>query len=69
MEYQFKTNIQCGSCVAAVTPVLNNEEKISEWKVDISNPQKTLSVKTDSLTAEELKALVAKAGYRAELIA
>jgi len=68
MQYHFKTNIQCGSCLATVTPVLNSEEKISEWNVDINNPQKTLSVKTDSLSPEELTVLVAKAGYRAELI-
>ncbi|MBC7451601.1 MAG: heavy-metal-associated domain-containing protein [Cytophagales bacterium] len=65
--FQFKTNIQCGGCVATVTPFLNSESAIKEWKVDITNPSKLLSVTTD-LTKEQVTAIVAKAGYKAESI-
>ena len=65
-QYQFKTNINCSGCVARVTPVLNGNEKIKDWKVDIDNPQKILTVETESLNEEQVKAIVQKAGYRAE---
>lgn len=65
-QYQFKTNINCGSCVAKVTPVLNAEPQIKEWKVDTANPNKVLTVQTENLGEEEVKGLVQKAGFKAE---
>lgn len=65
-EYSFKTNINCGGCIAKVTPSLNENPDIKEWKVDTANPNKTLTVQTDSLKADEVKAIVAKAGFKAE---
>ena len=67
-EYQFKTNINCGGCVAKVTPVLNNNPDVKEWKVDTSNPNKVLTVKTDNLQEDDVKALVQKAGFKAEIV-
>ncbi len=66
MEYQFKTNINCGGCVAAVTPHLNANSEIRSWKVDTQNPNKILTVDTDNLTAERVKQIVEKAGFKAE---
>lgn len=65
-QYQFKTNINCSGCVARVTPVLNGNEEIKNWKVDIENPQKILTVETESLNEDQVKAIVQKAGYKAE---
>lgn len=65
-QYQFKTNINCSGCVARVTPVLNGNEEIKNWKVDIENPQKILTVETESLNQDQVKAIVQKAGYKAE---
>ena len=65
-QYQFKTNINCGGCVAKVTPVLNAAAEIKEWKVDTNNPDKVLTVATESLKEDEVKAIVAKAGFKAE---
>ncbi len=67
-KYQFKTNINCGGCVAKVTPHLNNNSEIKEWKVDTANPDKLLTVETESLNEEAVKALVQKAGFKAEVI-
>jgi copper chaperone len=66
-QYQFKTNINCGGCVAKVTPKLNEASGIQEWNVDTTNPNKTLTVKTDNLDAEEVKRIVASAGFKAEV--
>ena len=65
-QYQFKTNINCSGCVARVTPVLNGNEEIKNWKVDTDNPKKILTVETESLSEEQIKAIVQKAGYKAE---
>jgi len=68
MKYQFKTNINCGSCVAAVTPHLNANSEIKSWDVDTANPQKVLTVETNSLSGEMVAKIVEKAGYKAEAI-
>jgi copper chaperone len=66
--YKFKTNINCSGCIAKVTPVLNENKDIKEWNADTSNPDKILTVQTEILTAEQVKAIVAQAGYKAETI-
>jgi len=47
---QFKTNINCGGCIARVTPRLNEVKGISSWKVDTDNPDKILTVETETLS-------------------
>ncbi|WP_460922444.1 heavy-metal-associated domain-containing protein [Pontibacter brevis] len=66
--YKFKTTINCGGCVKAVTPHLNKLKGVEEWKVDTDNPDKVLEVKTDSLDANQIKSTVEKAGFKAEQI-
>lgn len=65
-QYQFKTNINCGGCVAKVTPVLNNNPEVQQWQVDTNNPNKVLTVQSETLQEEDIKALVQKAGFKAE---
>ena len=65
MKYQFKTNINCGGCVASITPKLNANTDIKSWEVDTANPQKVLTVETDNLTADSLTKIVEKSGYKA----
>lgn len=67
-EYRFKTNINCGGCVAKVTPKLNENPDVKEWSVDTANPAKILTVKTDNLVADDVKGIVASAGFKAEEI-
>jgi copper chaperone len=62
---QFKTNINCGGCIAKVTPVLNNETGIQEWNVDTNVPTKILTVKSD-LAADIIIDVLSKAGFKAE---
>lgn len=66
--YKFKTTINCGSCVKAVTPHLNKLEGVENWKVDTNNPDKVLEVETSSLEAASIKEAVEKAGFKAEAI-
>jgi copper chaperone len=67
-KHQFKTNINCSACVAKVTPYLSENEQVKNWEVDTSNPKKILTVESDSLEAEDVQAIIEKAGYKAESI-
>jgi copper chaperone len=67
-DLQFKTNINCGSCVSKVTPVLDQTDGVCEWNVDTANKDKVLTVKTDSLSASEIIATVEKAGFTAQAL-
>jgi copper chaperone len=65
---KFKTSINCGGCIAKVTPVLNQIKGIEKWEVDTVNPQKILSVETGEDNVEEIVASLKNIGYRAELL-
>ncbi|HZG23689.1 MAG TPA: heavy-metal-associated domain-containing protein [Chitinophagaceae bacterium] len=63
---ELKTNIMCGACLAKVTPVLNETVGEENWKVDIQNPKKVLTVTTGKLNEEDVIEAVKNAGYKAE---
>jgi copper chaperone len=65
---EVKTNINCSSCVAKVTPTLNEVFGENNWKVDTANPKKVLTVTTENLREPEVIKAVEKAGYKAEKI-
>lgn len=60
---KFKTNINCGGCVAKAEPFFNAESTISEWNVDTSTADKILTVKGEKLDSDEIKELIKKAGF------
>ena len=61
---RFRTNLNCGSCVAAVTPLLDGEAAIERWHVDTQSPEKTLTVAGDGVTEDRVRSLVGQAGFR-----
>lgn len=63
---QFKTNINCGGCVASVKPHLDNAQGISHWEVDTTNNDKILTVKSEGITEQEVIEAVKKAGFKIE---
>ncbi|MGI8950517.1 MAG: heavy-metal-associated domain-containing protein [Chitinophagaceae bacterium] len=65
---KFKTNINCGGCVARVTPVLNANKGIENWEVNTNNPDKILTVQTSFLKPENIIQEVNKAGFKIEQI-
>lgn len=67
-QYLFRTNINCGGCVAKVTPLLNADEEVKSWNVDTLNPAKILTVETERLSKDQVKGLIEKAGFKAEII-
>lgn len=67
-EMKFKTSINCGGCVARVTPLLNSAEGIESWSVDTDNPDKILTVKGNGITEDKVVETVKKAGFKIERI-
>lgn len=63
---KFKTNIKCTGCVAKVTPFLDDEKGIEKWDVDIFNPEKILSIETNSINSDKIIETIEKAGFKAE---
>lgn len=63
-QFQFKTNINCGGCVAAVKPFLDKTEGIDNWNVDTANKDKILTVQSAGIAKEAIVAVVEKAGYK-----
>lgn len=67
-NFQFKTNINCSSCVAKVTPFLNDVEGIGNWEVDTANREKILTLKSEGISEQEIVEAVQKAGFKIEPI-
>jgi len=65
---KFKTTINCGGCIASVTPGMNALQGIEKWSVDISDPNKILTVETNSLTEEDIIENLKSKGFKAERI-
>lgn len=66
---QFKTNINCGNCIRTVTPHLNALMDIDTWSVDTDNPEKILTVESDTGNVEEVLEAVEKAGFEIATVA
>ena len=64
MIQRFMTNLNCGSCVDAVTPLLNSDPAIERWSVDTNDPRKVLTVAGDAVAPSAVERLVAQAGFR-----
>lgn len=65
---KFKSNINCSGCLSKVTPILDKEEGIEKWEVDLQHDDRILTVETSQLSAEEIQNTVNKAGFRSSLI-
>ena len=63
---KFKTNINCGGCVARVTPFLDKQEGIASWEVDTDNEDKILTVQSSGVSSADVEATLKKIGFRAE---
>ena len=66
---KFRTNVNCGGCVATVTPHLNQVKGIAKWSVDTSNPLKILTIETEMNNPEVIIEAMKDAGYKADLMA
>ncbi|HRF34925.1 MAG TPA: cation transporter [Cyclobacteriaceae bacterium] len=66
MEIKYKTNIKCDACVAKVTPALNETVGENQWKVDLTDPARVLTVTVQEDKTNSLAEALQKVGYKAE---
>jgi copper chaperone len=62
---RFKTTINCGGCIKAVTPTLNKEVGAGNWQVDTVNLDKILTITDAQVSAAQVKAAIEQAGFEA----
>jgi copper chaperone len=67
-EIKFKTNLSCGGCVSKVQADLDNHVGVSKWNVDISNPDKILTVQLEGITEDEVIGIIKSKGFKAEVL-
>ena len=65
---RFKTTINCGGCIKAVTPALNQAVGAGNWQVDTANPAKILTVSGGPATPAEVLQAVAAAGFEIQAL-
>ena len=66
---RFKTTINCGGCIKAVTPALNQEVGANNWQVDTANADKILTVNSPTATAAQIVKTVQDAGFEIQPLA
>lgn len=61
---KYKTNLNCGSCVAAVQSRLDGDPAIQRWSVDTNDPNKVLTVEGENLSEPEIQRHIADGGFK-----
>lgn len=64
-EFQFKTNLNCGGCVAKVKSDLDDAHGVGEWNVDTENEDKILTISSTGITEDEVVAIIERKGFKA----
>ncbi|MFT7299292.1 MAG: copper chaperone [Sphingobacteriales bacterium] len=60
---KFKTTINCGGCIATVTPVLNGIDGIKSWDVDTTSKDKILTIESEDDLSATVVEKITKAGF------
>jgi copper chaperone len=63
---KLKTSVKCNGCVATVTPFLDRLEGVEKWSVDLNDPQRILTADISGISADDVIAVLHKAGFKAE---
>ncbi|TAF65199.1 MAG: copper chaperone [Cytophagales bacterium] len=66
--FQFKTNINCGGCIASVKPHLDTTKGIVQWEVNTNDKNKILTVQTEGISQKQIIETVQKAGFNIEVL-
>lgn len=58
-----KTNLHCEGCVNNIRPLLDADQSINGWSVDLKPDIKTLTVTGDQVSSKHINSLLDQAGY------
>lgn len=62
----FKTNAKCEGCLAKIEEILQGKIGKEEWNLDLSDPNRLLTVTSDKLAPGEIAELISGAGFKIE---
>lgn len=63
---KFKTTLKCGGCIAKVKEQLDAVKEIKSWNVDLANPDRLLTIETESDVTAAIIKIFNATGYKAE---
>ena len=58
-----KTDLHCQHCVDKISPVLDQDQTINNWIVDLDQELKTLEVSGQGVTVDHINKLLGQVGY------
>lgn len=61
--HQYRTNLRCGACLDTIRPAFDREAGPGNWGVDLSSPDKVLTV-PQTVPPARVAALLEQAGYK-----
>jgi copper chaperone len=62
--FKFKTTINCAGCISKVTSTLNKTVGENNWNVDITTPDKILTITTNTATPSKIQEAVQSLGFQ-----
>ena len=62
----FKTNAKCMGCLTKIEETLQGKINREEWDLDLSDPERILTVTSDKLAVGEIIELISKIGFKIE---
>ncbi len=65
---KFKTNIHNQEMLDKIASVLNKEELISRWKVDLESQEKILSISGEEITPDLITSALKQKGIEVEMV-
>ncbi|MCR6642567.1 MAG: copper chaperone [Sporocytophaga sp.] len=65
---KFKTNIHNQEMLDKIASVLNKEELISRWKVDLESQEKILSISGEEITPDIITNALKQEGIEVEMV-
>ena len=66
MERKFKTTAKCAGCVKAIGEKLSKELAADQWSIDLTSPDRVLTVAADTPSDARIEELVREAGFKIE---
>lgn len=67
-ELKFKTNLNCGGCVARVKADFDQAAGPENWQVDTDNADKVLTVNSTGMSAQQVISIVKSKGFQIDQI-
>ncbi|QDV75309.1 heavy-metal-associated domain-containing protein [Botrimarina mediterranea] len=66
MQQTYETNLRCQKCLTTIGPLLDAEEGVLNWSVDLDDPKRPLTVDlADKADSDRVVKLMGEAGYQA----